>query len=58
VFTYKFDQDGYLLKLKACICVRGDLKTISSEDKRAITLVARAVRLIFALVAAFNLDLR
>jgi hypothetical protein len=58
VFTYKFDQDGYLLKLKARICVRGDLETISPEDKRAVTLAARAARLIFALVAAFNLDLR
>jgi hypothetical protein len=38
--------------------VRGDLETISPEDKRAVTLAARAARLIFALVAAFNLDLR
>jgi hypothetical protein len=58
VFIYKFNQDGYLLKLKARICVRGDLETISPEDKRAVTLAARAARLIFALVAAFNLDLR
>jgi hypothetical protein len=58
VFTYKFDQDSYLLKLKARIYVRGDLETISPKDKRAITLAARVVRLIFALVAAFNLDLR
>lgn len=58
VFTYKFDQDGYLLKLKARICVRGDREMITSKDKRAVTLAARAVRLIFALVAAFNLDLR
>jgi hypothetical protein len=57
VFSYKFDQDGYLLKLKARICVRGDLETISPEDKRAVTLAARAARFIFALVAAFNLDL-
>jgi hypothetical protein len=46
------------LKLKARICVRGDLKTISHEEKRAATLVARIARMIFALVAAFNLDLR
>ena len=58
VFTYKFDQDGYLLKLKARICVRGDLELITAEDKRAVTLAARAARLIFALAAAFNLDLR
>ena len=58
VFAYKFDQDGYLVKLKARICVRGDLETISAEEKRAATLAARTARMIFALVAAFNLDLR
>jgi Reverse transcriptase (RNA-dependent DNA polymerase) len=58
VFAYKFDQDGYLVKLKARICVRGDLETISPEEKRAATLAARTARMIFALVAAFNLDLR
>lgn len=26
VFTYKFDQEGYLIKAKARICVRGDLQ--------------------------------
>jgi hypothetical protein len=26
VFIYKFDTDGYLLKYKARICVRGDLQ--------------------------------
>jgi hypothetical protein len=25
VFKYKFDSDGYLQKLKARLCVRGDL---------------------------------
>ena len=58
VFTYKFDQDGYLVKFKAHICVRGDLETISYEEKRAATLAARTVRMIFVLVAAFDLDLR
>ena len=58
VFAYKFDQDGYLVKLKARICVHGDLETISPEEKRAATLAARTARMIFALVAAFDLDLR
>lgn len=26
VFKYKFDNDGYLLKYKARLCVRGDLQ--------------------------------
>jgi hypothetical protein len=46
------------LKLKARICVRGDREMITSEDKRAVTLAARAARLIFALVAAYNFDIR
>jgi hypothetical protein len=49
---------GYLQKLKARICVRGDLETIRPEDKRAVTLAARAARVSFALVTAFNLDIR
>ena len=46
------------MKFKARICVRGDLETISHEEKRAATLAARTARIIFALVAAFDLDLR
>jgi hypothetical protein len=46
------------VKLKARIYVRGDLKTIISEEKRAATLVVRTARMIFALVAVFDLDLR
>ncbi|KAJ6094488.1 hypothetical protein N7467_002001 [Penicillium canescens] len=58
VFSYKLDQDGFLVKFKARICVRGDLETITSEEKRAATLAARTARMIFALVAAFDLNLR
>lgn len=58
VYAYKFDQDGFLIKCKARICVRGDLQTISSEEKRAATLAARTARTLFALVAAYDLDLR
>ncbi|KAJ5827623.1 hypothetical protein N7447_001845 [Penicillium robsamsonii] len=58
VFTYKFDADGYLVKFKARICVRGDLETITYQEKRAATLAARTARMIFALVAAFDLNLR
>lgn len=58
VYTYKFDQDGYLIKFKARICVRGDLETITHEDKRAVTLAAKTARMIFALIAAYDLDVR
>ncbi|CRL22251.1 Reverse transcriptase, RNA-dependent DNA polymerase [Penicillium camemberti] len=58
IFTYKFDQNGFLVKFKARIYIRGDLETITHKEKRAATLTARTVRIIFTLVAAFNLDLR
>lgn len=57
VFKYKFNADGHLVKHKARICVRGDLQHISAEEKRAATLAAKTARMIFALVAAFDLDL-
>lgn len=57
VFDYKFDQDGNLLKHKARIYVRGDLERVTTEEKRAATLTARTTHMLFALVAAFDLDL-
>lgn len=56
VFSYKFDSSGYLSKLKARICVRGDLQKLTTEDKYAATLAARTARAVFSLVAAFDLD--
>ena len=58
VYAYKFDKNGFLLKCKARICVRGDLQHVTAEEKRAATLAARTGRMIFALVAGFDLDLR
>ena len=46
------------MKFKSRIYVRGDLETIISEEKRATILAVRTARIIFALVAAFNLNLR
>jgi hypothetical protein len=57
VFIYKFDADGVLEKFKARICVRGDLQWITTEEKRAATLAVKTVRAVFALVAAFDLDM-
>ncbi|KAI2685533.1 hypothetical protein LCP963914a_4860 [Penicillium roqueforti] len=57
VFTYKFDADGVLEKFKARICVRGDLQWMSTEEKRAATLAVKTARAVFALVAAFDLDM-
>jgi hypothetical protein len=57
VFTYKFDQDGYLLKHKARLVARGDLQ-YTAEDTYAATLAAQTFRAVMAIVAAFDLETR
>jgi Reverse transcriptase (RNA-dependent DNA polymerase) len=57
VFTYKFDSDGYLIKCKTRICVRGDLQDLTDLfNTRATTLAARVFRALVALVATFDLE--
>ena len=54
VFTYKFDQNGYLSKTKARIVVRGDLQT-QWGDTYAATLAARVFRALIAIATRFGL---
>jgi hypothetical protein len=54
VFTYKFDEDGYLYKFKARLVVRGDLQK-SWDDTYAATLAARIFRFLMAIAAAFEM---
>ena len=56
VFKYKFDTDGYLVKFKARLCVRGDLQT-SFADNYAATLAVKVFRALMALTAAFDLEM-
>jgi Reverse transcriptase (RNA-dependent DNA polymerase) len=56
VFKYKFDSDGYLIKFKARLCVRGDLQS-TEQDTYAATLAARTFRALIAMAAAFDLEL-
>ena len=56
VFTYKFDEDGYLYKFKARICVRGDLQETWGETYAA-TLAIKIFRCLIALAAAFDLQM-
>jgi len=56
VFKYKFDSDGYLQKLKARLCVRGDLQ-VTEEETYAVTLAARIFRALIAIAAAFDLEI-
>lgn len=57
VFTYKFDQDGYLIKFKARICARGDLQS-TEEETYAATLTSQIFRAMMAIAAAFDLEIR
>jgi hypothetical protein len=54
VYTYKFDQDGYLYKFKAWLVVQGDLHA-EWGDTYAATLAAQLFWGLIALAAAFNL---
>jgi hypothetical protein len=56
VFTYKFDTDGFLLKHKARICVRGDLQPLTDEDNYAATLAHKTFRALMAITAAFGYE--
>jgi hypothetical protein len=56
VFTYKLDTDGYLVKFKARICVRGDLQPRNDRDTYAATLAARIFRALMAITAAYDLE--
>ena len=57
VFKYKLDSDGYLQKLKARLCIRGDLQ-ITKEETYTATLAARIFRALIAIAAAFDLEIR
>ena len=57
VFTYKFDQDGYLIKYKAQLVARGDLQ-YTIEDTYATTLTTQIFRAIIAIIVVFDLETR
>jgi hypothetical protein len=56
VFIYKFDTNGYLVKYKARICVRGDLQRFGLQDTYAATLAAKTFRTLMAITAYFDLE--
>lgn len=55
VFKYKLDTDGYLVKYKARLCVRGDLQK-TAEDTIVATLAIKVFRALMAITAVFNLE--
>ena len=59
VWKYKFDEDGYLSKHKARLCVRGDLEKLpDTEETFAATLAARVFGALMAIAAYFDLELQ
>ena len=57
VFTYKLDKDGFIIKYKACLVVRGDLQVSQFKDIYAATLATQVFRVLIAIAAYFNLDI-
>ena len=59
VYTYKLDKDHRLLKCKARLVVRGDQqRNITSQDTYAATLASRSFRLMMAIAAHNDLELK
>jgi hypothetical protein len=54
VYTNKFDEDGYFLKAKARLVVRGNLQT-QWGDTYAATLAAKTFRALVAMATKFGL---
>ncbi|CCE34925.1 uncharacterized protein CPUR_08864 [Claviceps purpurea 20.1] len=59
VYTYKFDKHNNYVKCKARLVVRGDQQRhISSQDTYAATLANRSFRMLMAIAAKYNLELK
>lgn len=59
MYTYKTDENGFFVKCKARLVVRGDLQHSSDfNEVYAATLAARIFRLTMALMAYFNMEVR
>lgn len=59
VYTYKFDKHHRLNKCKARLVVRGDQqRNITSQDTYAATLAGRSLRMLMAIAAKYDLELK
>ncbi|KAL5371266.1 hypothetical protein DPSP01_014784 [Paraphaeosphaeria sporulosa] len=59
VYTYKLDKHHRLLKCKARLVVRGDQqRNITSQDTYAATLASRSFRMLMAIAAHHDLELK
>ena len=58
VFIYKYDADGFLIKHKARLVVRGDMQKMDNQDVYAATLAFKVFRTLVVLMTAFSLETR
>ena len=59
VYTYKLDKDYRFKSCKARLVVRGDQqRNITSQETYAATLASRSFRMLMAIAAHFDLELR
>ncbi|KAL1953540.1 hypothetical protein VTO42DRAFT_2617 [Malbranchea cinnamomea] len=58
VFSYKFDDEGFLLKFKARLVIRGDLVKANGKNTRSDTLAACTAQALIAIMSYFDLDTR
>ena len=58
VYTYKLDQKGYLVKLKACLVARGDQVRNVFQETYAATLAIRSLRTILAVALHRNMVIK
>ncbi len=56
VFIYKFNTEGYLIKYKVCLYVKGDLQDPTHLDTYATTLAAHLFQMLIAIMIVFNLE--
>ena len=56
VFIYKFDENDYLIKFKARICVHEDLQNLTKLDTYVVMLAARVLCVLMTITAAFDLE--
>ena len=54
VWTYKFDEKGYLIKFKARIVARGDLQPMNNQEVYASTLALKTFRTLLAIICNFD----
>ena len=59
MYTYKLDKDYRFKTYKARLVVRGDQqRNITSQETYAATLASRSLRMLMAIAANFDLELK